>query len=454
MSRIDRSDFARVTSAGTLKKIVAKTNQQERDMLDQSGNLNRRARTANARMFSDPAIYEDEKEKIFGKCWLYLGHESQIPEARNFITTYMGEDPIILWRGADGKVRAFLNSCTHRGMKICREDEGRATRFSCPYHGWTYDSSGKLIGRPSKERYDEHSDPDEWGLIEVAKVDQYAGLIFATFDDNAESLEDYLGEIKWYLDTQFRRTSAGRLVFPGVQKWVLNINWKIAAEQLAGDNYHATIAHASAVRLGLLGDASKFAQAAPFEQDFQVRTSQGHGWINLNPSRSPYAPAQEFDAYEAGVRERANDILSPKQAELAITGAVGAIFPNFAFISFLGGLGLRVMHPRGPEKTEIWLWSAADADAPEWRQKLSKDINTRNFTAAGLFDMDDAEMWLGCQQTLRGHQRKKHPLNYQLGGATARREVERPGLIDSAPSEIGVFGFHERWDELMSRDQK
>lgn len=418
-------------------------------MRSHSLKVGRDSRTISPELFSDPEIYAQEQEYIFGKCWLYLGHESQIPDNRSFISAYMGEDPVILWRGADGQIRVFLNSCSHRGMKICREDEGHASRFSCPYHGWTFDSSGKLIGRPSKERYDDAFDPDQWGLIEVKRVDRYASLIFATFDDNAESLEDYLGEIKWYLDTQFRRTAGGRIIFPGVQKWTLDINWKLVAEQLSGDNYHATIAHASAARLGLLGDAAKFASAAPFEQDFEVKTSGGHGWINLNPSCSPFSPSGQFEAYEDEVQEKALATLSPKQAELTVTGAVGTIFPNFGFISFLGGLGLRVMHPRGPEKTEIWIWSAADADAPEWRQKLSRDLNTRHFTAAGLFDMDDAEMWLGCQQTLRAHQRKKYPLNYQLGGATARREDERPGLIDSTPSEIGVTGFYERWEDMM-----
>jgi len=267
--------------------------------------VNKNDRTISPEIFSNPEIYLQEQEIIFGKCWLYLGHESQIPDNRSFISAYMGEDPVIVWRGDDGRIRVFLNSCSHRGMKICREDEGHASRFSCPYHGWTYNSSGKLIGRPSKERYDDNFDPDQWGLIEVTKVDQYAGLIFANFDDNAISLDDYLGEIKWYLDTQFRRTAGGRIIYPGVQKWSLDINWKLAAEQLSGDNYHATVAHASAARLGLLGDASNFACAEPFEQDFEVKTTGGHGWINLNPSRSPFAPAGQFEEYEAGVRERA-----------------------------------------------------------------------------------------------------------------------------------------------------
>jgi 3-phenylpropionate/trans-cinnamate dioxygenase alpha subunit len=407
------------------------------------------ARTVSPEIFASEVIYQDEQERIFGHCWLYLGHESQLEQPGSFLTTFMGEEPVVVWRGGDGRVRAFLNSCRHRGMKVCREDEGKAKVLTCPYHGWSYDSCGKLVGRPSKERYDPAFDPSEWGLIEVAQVETYAGLIFGNFDEGAVSLDEYLGEIKWYVDTQFRRTPEGRVVLPGVQKWELGVNWKILAEQFAGDNYHAPIVHTSAARLGLLGEPSKFARAALYEQDFEVRTTGGHGWINLSPSIAQFAPAAEMEAYEQSVREAAPEWLTPKQKDLCVTSAVGTVFPTFAFISFQGGLGLRMIHPRGPRKTEVWIWSAADAEAPDWRKQVSREANIRSFSAAGLIDIDDSEMWLGVQETVTGHQRRKYPLSYHLGGATARRENERPGLIDATPSEIGILGFYQRWSELM-----
>jgi 3-phenylpropionate/trans-cinnamate dioxygenase alpha subunit len=338
-------------------------------------------------------------------------------------------------------------------MKICRTDEGNSKRFTCPYHGWTYSADGRLVGVPEKQKYGSGFRPDEWGLIEVPRLDQYAGFIFGSLDAGVVSLDEYLGEIKWYLDTQFRRTPRGRIVFPGVQKWTLDINWKIGAEQFAGDNYHAPIVHSSAARLGLLGEPSRFAKAAPYEQDFEIRTTGGHGWINLNPSVSPFAPP-EYEPYEAGVREAATRHLSPKQADLTVTGAVGSVFPNFGFISFQGGFGVRLWLPKGPTKTELWIWSGADAEAPEWRQKLSRTINIRYFSAAGLIDIDDSEIWLGVQKAVSGVYRRKFPLNYLLGAETGRREDERPGLIDSTPSEVGIFGFYERWKQLMSSDPR
>jgi len=334
-------------------------------------------------------------------------------------------------------------------MKICRLDEGSASRITCPYHAWTYSSNGDLVGRPEPQKYSSTFDPSAWGLIPVPRVSSYAGFVFGCFDDSASELEQYLGDIKWYMDTQLKRTPQGRVIFPGVQKWTINTNWKFVCEQLSGDNYHAPIVHSSVGRLGFLGKPGQFAKAAPYEQDFEVRTPQGHSWINLSPTVPPDV-SESFEPYEAGVRTQAAQILTPKQAELTVCGAVGTVFPNFAFISFLGSIGFRVTQPRSPTQTDIWFWTAADADAPEWRQKMSRDLNIRSFTAAGLFDMDDSEMWSGCQEPIGGFYRSQYPLNYQLGSETGRRETERPGLIDSTPSEAGMFGFYERWRQLMT----
>jgi 3-phenylpropionate/trans-cinnamate dioxygenase alpha subunit len=406
-------------------------------------------RTVSPHAFFDPEVYRAEQQHIFGRCWLYLGHDGQLPEPGNFITAYMGEEPIIVWRGPDGAVRAFINSCRHRGMKICRLDEGSAARLTCPYHAWTYNSQGELVGRPEQHKYSASFDASAWGLIPVPRVASYGGFIFGCFDKNTVDLEEYLGDIKWYLDTQLKRTPEGRVIFPGVQKWTINTNWKFVCEQLSGDNYHAPIVHSSVGRLGFLGKPGQFAKAAPYEQDFEVRTPQGHSWINLSPTVPPDAH-ESFEPYEAQVRSNAAQILSAKQAELTDCGAVGTVFPNFAFISFLGSIGFRVTLPKGPTQTEIWFWSAADSEAPQWRKDMSRDINIRTFTAAGLFDMDDSEMWTGCQEAMGGFHRAQYPLNYQLGSETGRRETERPGLIDSTPSESGMFGFYERWRELMT----
>ena len=103
-------------------------------------------------IFSDRAVYEQELERIFARCWLFLCHESQVPKAGDFFSTYMGEDPVLVTRDSQGKLGAFLNVCRHRGNRVCRADSGNASAFVCAYHGWTYGNDGKLIAVPSLKR--------------------------------------------------------------------------------------------------------------------------------------------------------------------------------------------------------------------------------------------------------------------------------------------------------------
>src|SRR5262249_22188405 len=137
------------------------------------------------RVYVDPEIFELEQEQIFRRAWMFLAHESELPNKGDYVTRNLAGEPVVLVRGDDGVVRAFLNSCRHRGMRLCRGDKGRISFIRCAYHGWTYSKTGTLVSVFAKQLYDsEHLRKEELGLIPVTRLDSYKGMIFGSWNPN------------------------------------------------------------------------------------------------------------------------------------------------------------------------------------------------------------------------------------------------------------------------------
>jgi len=307
-----------------------------------------------------------------------------------------------------------------------------------------------LVGVPQyQEAYYGELKREEWGLLEVPRVESYRGLIFASFAEEGETLDTYLGGMKWYLDIVLNRTAAGWAMLPGVHKWSLKGNWKLAAEQFAGDNYHVMAGHESMVRLGLIDQRTFVGQ--PWTRDFEARLEKGHGWITLTMADSP-AVAEVSGAYQAQVQAEARRRLSPAQSDLVGCIYVGTVFPNFSLLSFAGFVTVRLWRPRGPKRMEVWSWGLVEPEAPPAVVGLARKMQILTFSPSGIFEQDDGEMWGECVEAMGGAYRRRFPLNYQMGAGHGRRDPERPGLLHPPPTEISVFGFYERWRALMSND--
>ena len=407
-------------------------------------------RTVSPRAFVDADVYEDEQARIFGRCWLYVAHDSQLPDPGDFVTHTMGEEPVLVVRDADGRLRVFLNSCRHRGARLCRLDSGNAKTFSCPYHGWTYNDCGRLVGVPQfREAYYGELEREEWGLIEVPRVESFRGLVFACFDEHAVSLDDYLGDMKWYLDLIFDKTEAGMVVLPGTHRWKLGGNWKLAAEQFNGDNYHTGSAHRAMIQIGLgPSEGSGYQGNEPWVRDFEAKLDRGHGWINFKVEMDAGAPPAliaHLDAMQAAAKRR----LTPAQSALVGCVQVGTVFPNFSVLTFLGFLTVRVWHPRGPHGMEVYSWGMIEKEAPPEVVEIARKAQILTFSPSGIFEQDDGEMWGNSVETMRGAQRRRYPLNYQMGAGHGRTDPAKPGLIHPPSTEIGVFGLYEQWRALM-----
>src|SRR5487761_1901609 len=200
------------------------------------------------RMHSDPENYQLELERVFARSWLPIGHESQIPNPGDFFESYMGEESVIMCRSLAGEVKVLLNSCRHRGNKVCRAEMGNANTFLCQYHGWTFDTDGKFAGAPRfEELYAGHFEKDKWGLVQ-ARVESYKGLVFATWDYDLIGLVEYLGDFTWIMDMMLDRHEGGVEVAGGqCFRWRIPMNWKFGAENSGGDGYHGSTTHKSAM---------------------------------------------------------------------------------------------------------------------------------------------------------------------------------------------------------------
>ena len=399
------------------------------------------------RIFIEDEIYQEELERIFARCWLFLCHETQIPKPGDFITTYMGEDSVLVMRDTSGRVGAFLNVCPHRGNRLCRADNGNASAFICAYHGWTFGNDGNLKAVPNlQDAYYNDLNLSKWGLVQVAQLDIYKGLVFATFDKNAPSLMDYLGEMTWYLDSFFDRREGGVEVIGGVHKWIIPSNWKLPAENFGGDAYHVAWNHLSALTSG-------FTQAPAARQTPGGGTlSPGNGHCILAVGAEDYSSAAEeiIRRYEESIRAETLSRLGERLEK--ITPNVGTLFPHMSFLRG-SSRSFRVWHPKGPDKIEVISCQFVDKAAPQEIKDALCVTGLRAFGPSGVLEQDDMDNWEECTRTNRGTVTRRHSLNYQMGLGHDRFDQELGAWAsDFKLSDSNPRYFYQRWARLMQAD--
>ncbi len=403
-------------------------------------------------IYADPALYRLELARIFARAWNFMCHASQIPDAGDYFINWIGTDQVIVVRGEDGAVRVLLNTCRHRGNALCRAELGRTKSFVCSYHGWTYGLDGALIGVPGRSSfYRDDIDMAEWGLIPAAKVDHYKGFYFATLDPDAPTLADYLGEVG-RIGIESMLTQGDVVVVDGVQKNIIDCNWKIAVDNLF-DWYHVRMSHNSASRIGFLDQRLMM----PMEQMVMLG-EYGHA---IGGPMVSAAEQAALDALSDAEREAIDRLPDAERAERspiarrplrstaakAAMGPVGVramghpnIFPNL-WISTRGTqLSLRL--PRGPGRTEVWWFTVLPKSLSEAQRRAAMKFISHSFGPAGLLEQDDGENWSQSTASSHGLVAGRHP--HHLRMAQGHDEV----LVDvggQSRIETRVNEHAQRW---------
>lgn len=401
----------------------------------------------NRRIFTDADVYDLEQERIFGRCWLYVGHESEVSRPGDFVGSLMGEDPVLLVRDRHGMLRVLLNSCTHKGRTVCDYDRGNTATFTCPYHGWVFRTTGELGGvHNSADAYYGELDKSRLGLRQ-ARVDTYHGLVFATWDETAPSLRDYLGDIAWYLDVALDRGAGGTVVAGPPQRFVVAANWKTGAENFVSDFQHAqSIAHASA--LAAMGRATN---ASPSD-GVQANAGPGHGLFlfRAHPERPrTMATAQFMAANSPDAVARLGEL----RGRGGVDPIAGTVFPNLSFNFSPRIANLRMWMPRGPQQMEVWTWGIADTDvAPEVRQQMVSSFRM-SFGVSGLVEQDDGDQWQEVTASGRGFITNRDWSYIGMGLGHEFFDPDLPGQLGLLISESNARAFYRRWRDLLLHDR-
>ena len=359
-------------------------------------------RVKRSSMTSD-AVWALERERIFARCWLYIGHDSELGAPGDFVRRKVAGRPLIFVRGRDGTVRALYNSCTHRGARVCRQDAGNAKSFQCFYHAWTFSTEGRLVGIPDKEGYSEYIDPAELALRSVPRLEAYRDFWFVSFDPNVEPLIEYLAGAAEYIDLVADQGREGMRVLPGSHQYACNANWKLMVENSI-DGYHgAPLHHTYFAFLASQGDddgakALRASDARGFD------LGNGHAVVDY-PAPFPRAIArwhpifgEEAKPEIRAIRDELEQRCGRERAyRMAETCRNLLIYPNLLLLD-VAGLTVRTVWPIRPDYMELSGYALAPRE--EGPARLQRRLENFNLFLGpgGLATPDDIEALEACQE--------------------------------------------------------
>jgi len=405
------------------------------------------------RVYADPDLFELEMERIFGRAWLFVGHTSQVPHPGDYVTTELGRQPVVMTRHRDGNVHVLFNRCAHRGAKVVNERCGNAARLTCLYHGWSYDTDGKLVAVPMPEGCAADFRREDFALARVPRLGEYRGFVFASLAATGASFEDHVGPIKSNIDDLVDRAPDGALAFDlGVHRYAYDGNWKLQVENVL-DSYHVPFSHASTVNK----QGVQFARREGDKAGAQVveadknRTSQswkgrrsyivgnGHGWTSNTSLDDGKRSSPAFDEYKRVLiakigAERAAQVLTPRLHNTLI-------YPNMSIMGL--NIHVRVIKPVAVDRTEINVYPVRLLGAPEAMNFANIRLLNVTHSAASFVQTDDIEAFVRTQKGLRSLASDWVDISRGLGAEEPDRELN--ATRGSAMHEMVMRAQYKAW---------
>jgi phenylpropionate dioxygenase-like ring-hydroxylating dioxygenase large terminal subunit len=415
--------------------------------------------------YASPEVFDLEMERVFGRAWLLLGHDSQIKQTGDYFTTTMGRQPVIVSRTSTGAVKVLYNRCAHRGPVICSNAKGSVSQFVCPYHGWTYELDGKLVAVPVPDGYPAGNDPRHEGLsmVEVASVELYRGFIFARLAASGPTLKQFLGPIISSFDDMVDRAPDGEIeVAGGISRHAYNGNWKFMLENHL-DGLHPRYVHASSVAAanaqddnrptdgaGEVGVRQMRQNGAPSEMWENIglwAVANGHGFMGDYHDDEKLVKVSD-DPVHVEYRQRMEAVHGEKRAReiLAVTRWNTIVFPNVSFMSQFAQL--RILRPLAVDRSVVDTYVFRLKGAPE--EMFLRSIafaNVVNGTGSPVLT-DDLEVYERMQTGLTTDGTEW--VDYARGFG---RDIHEPAGLDrggTGTSEIAIRNQFAAWRDYLT----
>ncbi|MDH2431404.1 aromatic ring-hydroxylating dioxygenase subunit alpha [Pokkaliibacter sp. MBI-7] len=398
-------------------------------------------------LYSDPDIFEQELDRVFNNTWVFIGHESEVPEAGSYKTAWVGRQPVILSRDRKMNLHVLQNRCRHRGATVCEGRKGKTKSFTCPYHGWGYALDGELRALPKPEEYDGVIDKSELPLMRL-RHESYRGMVFATFREDIQPLEDFLGGAKKWIDLFMKQGGGYPVKVLGEHRFNFPGNWKIQLENTT-DAYHFPIIHKSFV--SSLDDATAdifdFLNGDGFVEDL----GNGHSvmvmipeLVDLEADLEQPIPAR-FSELAAALREEGR---SEEEVKRLVRAAHGTgfnlnLFPNVSCsMAFF-----RVLRPVSVSETEIQHVALGGEGAPVAFNRKRMRLHEHFQGPMGFGTPDDGEAWERVQKGSLAGTDGWILVNRGMGRL---RQSADGNVAGAVCSETGMRGAYRQYKKMMA----